>query len=296
MKKVEILSPAKVNLHLEVGDVRPDGFHEITSLFQAVSLFDRMVWENTSNPGECRILGDFPCPAEDNLIYKAVEKFRSLTGYRKGVSVSVEKKIPHEAGLGGGSSNAAAALKAMESLSGLTLSEEDRVAAASFLGSDIPFFLYGGASAVTGRGEVVEPVSSRSDFAMVLVKPDSLGISTAEAYRSVDLWKRANPAKQNILSKEDMLNSYESAPPSDWPFYNTFFETFKNQYKPLEFISNLLYDSGAVFAGLSGSGSAVFGIFSSEEKAECARVELKGYFPFTERINPLNSIPAVNVI
>ena len=154
----------------------------------------------------------------------------------------------------------------MEALSGLTLTRDDRETAASSLGSDVPFFLYGSASAVTGRGEVVEPVRPRTDFTVVLVKPDSLGISTADAYRAVDLWKRDNPSKQNILSKEDMLDFYKFRPPSEWPFYNTFFETFKNQYKPLEFIYNLLYDSGAVFAGLSGSGSAVFGIFPSGKK------------------------------
>ena len=98
--------------------------------------------------------GDFPCLPENNLIYKAVSLFRDMTGFRDGVKVCVDKRIPSEAGLGGGSSDAAATLKALVGLSGISLSFDEQVKAAAVLGSDVPFFFYGAAAAVTGRGGV----------------------------------------------------------------------------------------------------------------------------------------------
>ncbi len=296
MEKVEILSPAKLNFHLHVGDTRPDGFHEILSLFQAVDLYDRMEIFFNENSGSCVIEGDFPCAPEDNLIYKAVTLFRGHTGFTEGVTFQVDKKIPFEAGLGGGSSNAASALKILMKLTGRKVSREQLLEMAAELGSDVPFFFYGGAAAVSGRGEVVESLDPVSGFIMVLAKPESLGISTAQAYREVDLWRKVNQEKQSYVEKEDMIDQYLHGSPAEWTFYNTFFETFKKQYKPLEFISNLLYDSGAVFTGLSGSGSAVFGIFLTEDKAESAKTRLSEYFPFVERIISINSIPTANVI
>jgi 4-diphosphocytidyl-2-C-methyl-D-erythritol kinase len=291
VKKVRILSPAKINYHLDVGRIREDGFHEILSLFQAVSLYDEMEWSLTEHPGECRIEGNFPCAPEDNLIYKANREFRSATGFEKGVRVVVDKRIPHEAGLGGGSSNAAAALKALCKLSGIPLSLEKKVEIAANLGSDVPFFFYSAAASVSGRGDVVEPVAGRTDFCIVLTKPDGLGISTARAYAEVDRWKATVGTSQSFISKEDMIQMYEAVSPGDWAFFNSFFETFKKEYKPLEFISNLLYDAGAVFTGLSGSGSSLFGIFLSQAGAENAERLLGEYFPFVERIMPLDSIP-----
>ena len=296
VKKAKILSPAKINWHLDVGGVRPDGFHEILSVFQSVALYDRMVLELIRGEGECYIEGDFPCRAEDNLIFKAVSLFRAQTGFDQSVRVSVDKKIPYEAGLGGGSSNAAATLKAMNALAGERLTDIQLKELAACLGSDVPFFLYAPAAAVSGRGEVVEPLQPRQDFTIVLTKPEGLGISTAQAYRAVDSWKKDNPGILTSLSKEEMIRRYLEESPAGWGYFNTFFETFKKQYKPLEFISNLLYDSGAVIAGLSGSGSAVFGLFESDGKAGQAQSRLKGYFPFVERIISINSNPPVYVI
>jgi len=296
MKRVRIDAPAKVNFHLDVGPLRSDGFHGILSLFQAVSLFDRMEWSPAEEDGSCRIEGDFPCRAEDNLIYKAVQAFRRETGFSRGVSVRVEKRIPSEAGLGGGSSDAAAALKAMAALSGITPGGEVMERLAAGLGSDVPFFLGGAAAAVTGRGEIVEPVRPRTDFSLVVVKPGDLSIPTGEAYAAIDRKRAEGLLSQNSVSKEDMINLYHHASPSEWPFFNTFRETFKNQFKPLEFIFKLIYDSEAVFAGLSGSGSAVYGVFLSPASAENAERIIGEFFPVTERINPLDSIPSAVVI
>ncbi len=296
MEKVEILSPAKLNFHLYVGETRSDGFHEILSLFQAVDLYDRIEGHLLEEKDVCTIEGDFPCKTEENLIFKAFQLFRKKTGKDDGVAFRVDKKIPSEAGLGGGSSNAASALKVLERLHRLEIPRKDMLEMAEALGSDVPFFFYGASAAVSGRGEIVEPLEAREAFSMVLVKPESLSISTAEAYRLVDQWQESVSRKQPYISKEDMVEQFLYSAPSEWSYYNTFFETFKNQYKPLEFISNLLYDSGAVFTGLSGSGSALFGIFQKEENSEEAQLKLSEYFPFVERIISINSIPPAYVI
>ena len=296
MQKVEILSPAKVNFHLHVGETRSDGFHDILSLFQAVDLCDTIEGNLLQEKSVCTIEGNFSCPVEDNLIYKAYQLFRRKTGKDDGVAFRVNKRIPSEAGLGGGSSNAASALKVLTVLHGLEIPLKDMLEMAEELGSDVPFFFYGASAAVSGRGEVVESLEARKTFIMVLVKPESLSISTPEAYRLVDQWQESVSIKQPYISKEDMIDQFLYLSPSEWSYYNTFFETFKNQYKPLEFISNLLYDSGAVFTGLSGSGSALFGIFQKEENSVEAQQKLLEYFPFVERIISINSIPPAYVI
>ena len=145
-------------------------------------------------------------------------------------------------------------------------------------------------------GEFVETVAPRKDFCIVMVKPETFGISTADAYRRVDRWLESRGADLPEMGKKEMIRQYLNLSPAEWQFYNTFFETFKNQHKPLEFISKLLYDAGAVFTGLSGSGSTVYGVFLSQEKADSAYGQAVHYFPFTERIIPLDGIPEAVVI
>ena len=296
MRAVGIQAPAKINLHLEVGDTRSDGFHEIISLFQAVSLFDDIRAELKGGEGECRILGDFPCAMEDNLIYKALCLFREHTGDKRGVQFTVEKRIPSEAGLGGGSSDAAAVLKALALLLEKDPGKEKLYEMAGELGSDVPFFLGSPSAAVTGRGELLEDAGFVPDLHGLIIRDDGPGISTGAAYRAVDMASAKGRISRNLLSCEEMLHHFRETEPRNWPFYNSFMETFRNDYKGLALISNLLYDSEAVFAGLSGSGSALFGVFSDEGKADRAERLLKGQFPFVERIYFLRGIPEAVVI
>jgi len=296
MKTVEIQAPAKINLHLEVGALRNDGFHEITSLFQAVSLFDRLTFDLAGKDGEIVITGDFNCPPEKNLIYRAIQLFRENTGDRRGVRVSVEKKIPSEAGLGGGSSDAAATLKALVLLLDHDPGVEALMEMAESLGSDVPFFMKYAAAAVSGRGEILEDIGTPPALEGLIVRAGGEGISTAAAYRAVDDAMAAGKLSQGLLTKEDMIRSYNSLDPGKWPYYNSFMETYRNHIKPLEFIYKLLYDSGAVFSSLSGSGSALFGIFPEQGSLENAEAALKEQFPFVERIYFLNSIPDALVI
>lgn len=296
MRRVEIKTPAKINLHLEVGRSRTDGFHDILSLFQAVSLYDRLTFTLTNHPGEIIIKGDFNCPPESNLIYKAVQLFRKSGAGKQGIEVSVDKKIPSEAGLGGGSSDAAATLKALRLLLNFDPGEAVLLNMAADLGSDVPFFMKSASAAASGRGEILEDVGTPPSLEGLIVKASGEGISTAAAYRAVDEAMASGKLSQGLLTKEDMISSFHSLPPSEWPFYNSFMETYRNHFKPIEFIFKLLYDSGAVFSGLSGSGSALFGIFPKHGSIDKAEEALKEQFPFVERIYFLNSIPDALVI
>ncbi|MDC7232393.1 MAG: 4-(cytidine 5'-diphospho)-2-C-methyl-D-erythritol kinase [Spirochaetales bacterium] len=296
MRTVRIKAPAKINLHLETGALREDGFHPIISLFQAVSLFDTLEFSLTSRAGEITIDGAFDCPPQSNLIYKAVDLFRRKCGDSRGICVRVDKRIPSQAGLGGGSSDAAAALKALVLLLETDPGEDALMEMAAALGSDVPFFMKSPAAAVTGRGEILEDMGMPLTLEGLIVKGEGDGISTAAAYRAVDEAMALGKLNQGLLSKEDMMQSYRSLPPSQWPFYNSFMETFRNHIKPIEFIYKLLYDSGAVFSGLSGSGSALFGIFTEQGLLQNAETALKQQFPFVERFYFLNGNPEAVVI
>ncbi|WP_168203396.1 4-(cytidine 5'-diphospho)-2-C-methyl-D-erythritol kinase [Oceanispirochaeta crateris] len=296
MRTVSIQAPAKINLHLQVGSLRPDGFHDICSLFQAVSFYDDIIMELTEKEGEIIIEGDFPCLPEDNLIFKTIELFRKNCSDQRGVKVRVTKRIPSEAGLGGGSSDAAAVLKGLMLLLEIHPGNHALFTMASQLGSDVPFFLKYPSAVVTGRGEILEDTGHVPSLYGVLVKGAGAGISTAAAYREIDHAFEKGILDQYVLTKEDMLKAYLHEKPEEWPFFNSFLETYRKESKPLEFISKLLYDAEAIFAGLSGSGSAMFGLFHSQRSAMNAEQSLKGQFPFVERINFLNSIPDAVVI
>ena len=296
MKRIKIEAPAKINLHLEVGAVRDDGFHEILSIFQAISLFDTLVFSEHGEEGSITIRGDFNCPPEKNLIYKAIMLFRENGAPSTGVLVEVDKRIPSEAGLGGGSSDAAATLKALALLLDVHPSDEKMMEMAGELGSDVPFFMKYPAAAVSGRGEFLEEIPQSPDCCGVVVKDSGVSISTAAAYRAVDEAMAEGKISQGLLAKEDMVASFTGKDPSGWAYYNSFMETYRNNIKPLEFISKLLYDSGAEFFGLSGSGSAMFGIFSDSERLAEAERLLKKRFSFAERFEFLHSIPYAHVI
>ncbi len=252
-----IQAPAKINLHLEVRDKREDGYHNILSLFQAISLCDSLKVSLTPLSGSIEILGAFPCLPEENLIYKAVEGIRRLCGDRRGVRVEVDKIIPCEAGLGGGSSNGAAILRVLPALLGCSLEERDLLTLGASLGSDVPFFLKYPSAVVSGRGEILEPVCPSQLYEGVLVTPPGGGISSADAYKFVLGARGEKPS----LSKEELIHQFSVLPAEKWTFFNSFMESYKKNANPLVKIPKLLYDSGAVFAGLSGSGSSVYGLF-----------------------------------
>lgn len=295
-KAVLVLSPSKINIHLDVKEKRKDNFHEISSIFQMVSLYD-IITVRSLKKNVCNIDGDFSIPAEQNIIYKAYSLFKEKTGYTGGFQVDVVKQIPEGAGLGGGSGNAAAALRAFSDLSGISISREDMFGITSCIGSDVPFFHTSAAAYVSGRGEVLTPINSRNDIWFVLVCP-GIHVSTAKAYGWVDDYhedlKQGLKGNESLSEMEsgELVRVYEKKSPLDWNFFNSFNIVLSRKFAEFQAIEEQLDKSLADFTGLSGSGSTMFGVFTERRKAVSAVNELKRQFSNVFLAKALEQIPA----
>jgi 4-diphosphocytidyl-2-C-methyl-D-erythritol kinase len=291
---LKISAPCKINLHLRVGERRPDGYHDLQSLFAALDFGDALEFEVLKNPGICEILTDwrfpspplsgedvppeFPLPPSGNIVYKAVSLFRARTGFDRGLRIRLEKRVPLGGGLGGGSSDAAAALRALNTLADTGLGREDLREMALNLGSDVPFFLDGGAALVSGRGENIEPLSVPSGLSVLLVNP-GFPSPTGPSFRRLDQWRRRNGVLPGpALSRARLVSALAGASPETWPYGNDFLPLFLDgggeeagAYRRL--ISSLR-EEGADFTGLSGAGSTCFGVFKNRKTAEKASERL----------------------
>jgi 4-diphosphocytidyl-2-C-methyl-D-erythritol kinase len=288
---LKIPAPCKINLHLRVGKRRPDGYHDLESIFAALDFGDALEFEELKDPGLCEILTDwqvpapcspngnpvpreFPVPPAENIVYKAVSLFRARTGFDRGLRLHLEKRLPLGGGLGGGSSDAAAALIALNILSGAALTGEDLREMALTLGSDVPFFLGGGTALVSGRGETIEPLPVPAGLSALLVNP-GFPSATDLSFRRLDKWRERNSGgAARDLSRTELVSALAKGRPETWPFVNDFLPVFlagggeeAGAYRRL--ISRLR-EEGADFAGLSGAGSTCFGIFKDRETAQKA--------------------------
>jgi 4-diphosphocytidyl-2-C-methyl-D-erythritol kinase len=277
---LKIPAPCKINLHLRVGKLRADGYHDLESLFAAVDFGDTLEFEVLKDPGVCEILTDWPSvsippsiPPSENIVYKAVSLFRARTGFDRGLRIRLEKRVPLGGGLGGGSSDAAAALKALNLLAGAGLGTEDLREMALNLGSDVPFFLGGGAALVSGRGERIEPIPVPAGLQVLLINP-GFPSPTAAAFRRLDRWRELNGSLPGPDLSRAGLTALAKSPPETWPYTNDFLPVFlaggggeAGTYRRL---LSALRGEGADFAGLSGAGSTCFGIFKAGETAEKA--------------------------
>ncbi|MFQ3620054.1 MAG: 4-(cytidine 5'-diphospho)-2-C-methyl-D-erythritol kinase [Spirochaetales bacterium] len=299
--RVRVLAPAKVNLHLEVYPQREDGYHPIISLFQSICWYDELEFCSLKTNHACEIVGNLSIPLEENLIYKGVNLFKRYTGYSKlGVKVKVEKSIPLGAGLGGGSSNAAATLLAMNTLLGNPLSSGELTKLGEELGSDVPFFCKASTAIVGGRGEVVFPIVGRYNYWVLVVVP-SFSVSTREAYQWLDqelAYTSLQDRKETkvdsetfLMGKETVLSFSLQKPASKWDFYNAFQKVLEKRYPVYTDIRNRLEDSGACFISLSGSGSSIYGVFEEEARANKAKEILEKQFPLTKLTIPLERRP-----
>ena len=260
-----VLAPAKVNLLLRVLGRRPDGYHDLDTLFQAIDLMDEVAVELRGEGIELDVRGaDLGAPA-DNLAYRAAERLATSVGYAGGIAVRLTKRIPAGAGLGGGSSDAAAVLRCLAQL--LNVPHHDRRVrgAAETLGSDVPFFLRG--SALThgrGRGEILEPVPPLPAADLVLISPP-VHVSTAAAYAALSAARRGTSAASPRTVPQ----------PSSW---DEVAALASNDFQPVMVAAHpeigraldALDSHGARFALMSGSGSSVFGHFGSTAAARSA--------------------------
>jgi len=289
-ESVRVEATAKVNIHLRVYRRRNDGFHGILSLFQAVSLSDILHIRSLKEPDIIEIDGHLDCPAEKSTVFKAVSAYRRITGNRTGVAVSVEKRIPIGAGLGGGSSDAAAVLLGLERLlHGGAKAGRIREAALG-IGSDVPFFLEGGAAIVSGRGELIEPIPARTDYAMVIVYPGK-PVGTAEAYGLLDRDRPDDSAEPD--PDPASLRGMYLGPLEAWSFANSFEPAVFAARPEIRSARDELAGLGSAFTAMSGSGSSVFGIFADGDAAARARDAMRGKGREAYLAAPLARFPAL---
>ena len=230
-------------------------------------------------------------PPEQNIVYKAVRLFQDERGDDTGWFIRLDKRIPLGSGLGGGSSDAATVLLVLNELTGNVLSYTVLEALGAKLGSDVPFFIRGGTSYVTGRGEQIEAVSIDTPWAVVLVNP-GIHSGTPEAFSLLDTFRqKQSPKSRPSLGKEELVRILRKHP-KDWTFYNDFLEVFleRGSSEIQGTYRRIFYDlkeHGADFTGLSGSGSTCFGVFSDLQRARIAAKTLLTRWPFVELTFPL---------
>ena len=268
-ERVELAAPAKLNLALLVGPVRPDGFHEIASLMVPVTLADRVIVEKTPGAG-LDVVSDV-APGADNLAAKMTRELEERLGRSFEVRVTIEKRVPAGGGLGGGSSDAAATLLALERLFALELSSRLRYEAAAAVGSDVPFFLWPGPQLAMGRGQVLKDVALPA-LHLVIAMPD-IGLSTAAVYRWRD--EDAEATLKEFAPRVRLLSARAQAAKTARDVAalvaNDLEPSVVARKEKVGELLERLRGAGALAAAMTGSGAAVFGVFATEAKAMAAR-------------------------
>jgi len=274
MPEVRIPAFAKINLRLDILGKRADGFHELRTVFQTISLHDDLRLRPSPRPGiTLSIEGNQLLsaePAEKNLVYRAVDALRCELKIRGGVEINLKKTIPAGRGLGGGSSDAAAALLGYLQLTKKKLAPARLLKIASSLGADVPFFLLGGRALGVSKGDEIYPLPDIPKLHFLVVSPKEIHVPTSDAYR----WLEAKPLELTNSAVTSKLFEFcalcWSAQGS--ALSNDFEGPVFRRHPRLDRIKRELLQRGAAEASLAGSGSAVFGVFPSPAMARRAAV------------------------
>ncbi|MGH7819034.1 MAG: 4-(cytidine 5'-diphospho)-2-C-methyl-D-erythritol kinase [Candidatus Binatia bacterium] len=284
--EIALLAPAKINLILEVVGRRPDGYHDIDSIFLPVDLCDevRVAVARGAGPG-IEISCDDPAVPTDsrNTAWRAAEELYRRCGAIPRVRIDLRKRIPSGAGLGGGSSDAAAVLRALARLEGIAERSGEVLAAAGAVGADVSFFLWCRPSRVRGAGEIIDPLPAFPSRRLAIAWP-GFAVSTRSAYAELDrslTSPKAADTMQRFLSGE--LNLRE--------IHNDFEAIVGRSHPQIAELKTRFLSLGAEGAGLSGSGSAVFGIFRSRAEAEAAAGSIREQGFWAVSASTLNGMP-----
>ena len=277
----ELLSPAKINLFLRILGRRPDGYHDLYSLMQGVTLYDEITLEvgggdsinvSVEVPSGGGAGGATIPDGEGNIAYRGALEFLKEASIVKSVSIRIKKRIPVGAGLGGGSSNCASVLRGLNELLGAPLEAKVLSEVGARLGSDVPFFLEDGPCIARGRGELLTPVECpRSSF--LLINP-GFEVSTKWVYDNLAL---TNYEENNTLSNSD--ESLQVPNNIEGILYNDLEGVTTIRYPQIGGIKDMLLNYGASGALMSGSGPTVFGLFSNRESASKAFLDIKALLP-----------------
>ncbi len=273
---VRLRAFAKVNYGLSIKGLREDGYHEISTVFQNISLADEVELERAAEGFGLRVEPEWARtgPPEDNTVHRAWELLCELSGFELPVRVALHKKIPAGAGLGGASADAAAFLVGANALFGLGLEPEKLAGLGLGVGADVPFCISGGTALGGGVGEALSPLPAPPEHRLVLVKPER-GAETASIYKAYD----ENPPKEKT-STDHIVSALHRG------VLREFAATVSNDFAPITsgivpevaVHEKELIRAGALGASMSGSGTAVYGIFASEEEARAAASLLSAPF------------------
>ncbi len=277
--QVELNSPCKVNLILNILGKRADGFHQLETIMQPVPIYDRLTFENTGSDIALTCSNPELPTDSGNLVVRAAELFRTALKITEGVRIHLEKRIPLAAGLGGGSGNAAITLVGLNKLFGSPLPPAELDSLARSLGSDVPFFLQDKPALAIGRGEQVQSLQSfpaLQSKSLILIHP-GFGVSTAWAYKNLARFPTAlngTPGRAARLAQNLSVSLAAAAP----DFHNSLEAPVLDKYPLLAIFQEFLRANGALIAMMSGSGSTTFAIVESSTKAETLAEKFRSHF------------------
>jgi 4-diphosphocytidyl-2-C-methyl-D-erythritol kinase len=263
LEKLRVKSYAKINLCLYVLKKRPDGYHDIFSVMQAIDLYDQLALHKTEKGIVIRCDHPDVPKDENNLAYQAADLLFKERNLKEGVRIEIEKRIPVSSGLGGGSSNAAFTLKGMNQLFDLKIPFDKLHSLAERIGSDVPFFLYSGQTVAKGRGERIVPIRLYGGYWLVLICPN-LMISTRGVYENVKIDLTEDRSFINLHFCENKDEFFETLRQSD----NELEKVVIRRHKIIEQIKKIMEDCGAIKSSMSGSGPTVYGVFEKKPQAE----------------------------
>ena len=268
MALIRVSAYAKINLFLAVLGRRPDGFHDIFTVMRRTSLCDEVSVETVSDGRgviEISVVGSTEIPTDSkNLAYRAAEKYLERSAIKDSVRIKIEKNIPIGAGLGGGSADAAATLRALERIYG-ALSGEEILDIAASIGSDVPFCIFGWTAVCEGRGEKITPITDKREMHLVIAMKDR-SVSTPEAFRLLDI-KREGDASTRDVDCEELIK-YLSGEGDIPELYNDFDGVLGDVSEDVNDLKRRMSECGAASVCMSGSGPSVFGIFPDEDTAK----------------------------
>lgn len=265
---------AKVNLTLDVLSKRPDGYHDISTIMRTVDIFDIVEISLTDQGIELSTSLDFLPTDEKNIAYRAAQAIFSETGIQKGAKIHITKNIPCGAGMGGGSADGAAVLVLLNELLGYPVSKERLLEIGAKIGADVPFCIKCGTCLAEGIGEVLTKISAKGSIPVVVVKPE-VSISTPLMYKKLD--------EREIIKRPDtkaMIKALQEGSTEKIAdlLYNVMEDAAIEEHPVISEIKESLIKKGALNAIMTGSGSAVFGIFRTTEEADRCANELSGVF------------------
>lgn len=270
MNRLKLKSPAKINLSLEILNKRLDGYHNLLSIMQTVSLFDTIKLKK-SKTLKCYCNNKAIPSNHENLAVKAAIEFFKNTQLNQGIEIKIYKKIPIKAGLGGGSSNAATVLIGLNQIFQTNLNKQTLCKIAAKIGSDVPFFIFGKTALVSGVGETVTPLKPIKLYNILIIKQKNLDIETKKAFLKHDLALKETPNTQTQTSTKHIANQIEQLKPFS-SFCNNCCNNFEKtlNINQINQIKKELKKSGALCALMSGSGSSVFSVFRNKTQAKKA--------------------------